>query len=237
MSFQDHNFFLTIEHPCAYYDDRLCQNIVPDPKARMQSPFYGQLATIGFRRSGGHVYRPHCPSCRDCIPCRINVARFQPSRSQRRNLKQNSQVSCREEKAEFTDEYFALYRSYLNLRHGDGDMKDPTEDDFKNFLFCNWSESYFLTLRENGQLLAVAVVDKVANGYSAMYTFYDPKHSQRGLGTLSILKEIEFCQQKQQPYLYLGYWIKDHAKMHYKLGFDATELFINNRWYKKEDII
>lgn len=234
MSLQNRDFFLTVEHQCAYYDDRICQNVVPDPEIAMQADAYDQLAIIGFRRSGDHVYRPHCPECRDCIPCRIRVASFKPSRSQRRCLKQNSDIRCESAKAEFTDEYYQLYKKYLNLRHADGDMKDPSEDDYKNFLVCDWSQSHFLTFRKDQQLLAVAVIDKVANGFSAVYTFYDPDYARRSLGTFAILQQIALCQQQRMPFLYLGYWIDQHPKMHYKASFDSIELFKDNHWWRKE---
>jgi len=230
MSLQDRDFYLTVEHSCAYYSDRICQNVVPDPNIKMQAETYNQLAVIGFRRSGDHVYRPHCPDCQDCIPCRIKVANFKASRNQRRCLKDNRQVVTTETEARFTDEYFQLYKKYLNQRHADGDMKDPTEDDFKNFLVCDWSQSLFLEFRENDRLLAVAVMDKVANGFSAVYTFFDPDYSSRSLGTLAILQQIQHCQNNRLPFLYLGYWLKDHPKMHYKTRFDSAELFQNNHW-------
>lgn len=237
MSLQDRDFFLTIEHPCAYFEDRVCQNVVPDPKIAMQADAYDQLAIIGFRRSGDHVYRPHCPDCQDCVPCRIRVASFKPTRSQRRCMKRNSEVICQQVKAEFTPEYYQLYKKYLNIRHADGDMKNPSEADFTNFLVCDWSHSHFLTFRENDQLLAIAVIDKVANGYSAVYTFYDPELSDRGLGIFAILQQIKQCQQHRLPYLYLGYWINQHPKMHYKVGFDSIELFKDNHWQRKENIL
>lgn len=234
MSLQNRDFYLTIEHACAYYADRICQNVVPDPNIDMSAEVYDQLAIIGFRRSGDHVYRPHCPDCHDCIPCRIKVANFKPSRSQRRCLKNNSQVVCTQVEARFTDEYFALYKKYLNQRHGDGDMKNPSEDDYKNFLVCDWSHSHFLEFREDSQLLAIAVIDKVANGFSAVYTFFDPDFSNRSLGTFAILQEVKHCQNNRLPFLYLGYWLKDHPKMHYKANFDCIELFQDNHWHIKK---
>jgi len=238
MSLQNRDFYLTIEHSCAYYADRICQNVVPDPNIDMDADVYDHLAIIGFRRSGDHVYRPHCPDCQDCVPCRIKVATFKPSRNQRRCLKNNSQVVCTQVEARFTDEYYDLYKKYLNQRHADGDMKDPSKDDFKNFLVCDWSQSHFLEFRENNQLLAVAVIDKVANGFSAVYTFFDPNFSDRSLGTFAILQEIKHCQDNRLPYLYLGYWLKDHPKMLYKAKFGSFEMFQNNHWQarKKEEL-
>lgn len=230
MSLQDRDFYLTIEHACAYYDDRQCQNVVPDPNIKMNANTYEQLGMLGFRRSGDHIYRPHCPACSSCKPCRLDIKNFTPSRSQRRCLKRNSDVTIKAVKAEFTTEYFELYRKYLSLRHTDGEMDNPSEDDFKNFLICSWSDTHFLEFRENDHLLAIAVVDKIRNGYSAVYTFFDPDFSSRSLGTFAILKEIEHCKDNQLPYLYLGYWIDRHPKMHYKASFNAIEIFQDNHW-------
>lgn len=232
MSLQDRDFYLTIEHPCAYYEDRMCQNVVPDPNIGMQANIYEQLGMIGFRRSGDHVYRPHCPECSSCIPCRIDIQSFKPSRGQRRCLKKNNQVSMIKVAAEFKTEYYELYKKYLNQRHTGGDMSDPSEDDFKNFLICNWSHTHFLEFRENNQLLAIAVIDEIRNGYSAVYTFFDPDYSSRSLGTFAILQEIQHCKDNQLPYLYLGYWIDGHPKMHYKMKFNAIETFQNNHWFR-----
>lgn len=234
MSLQDRDFYLTIEHSCAYYEDRICQNIIPDPNIAMQADFYEQLGMIGFRRSGNHIYRPHCPQCSACVPSRIDVNRFQPSRSQRRCLKLNDKVQVTSVKAEFNDEYFELYSSYLNQRHADGEMKNPSEDDFKNFLMCEWSHTHFLEFREDNELLAIAVLDKIRNGYSAVYTFFKPELSQRSLGTFAILQEIQHCRDHQLPFLYLGYWIDQHPKMHYKANFSALEIFQANHWHRFE---
>lgn len=230
MSLQDREFYLTVEHTCAYYEDRLCQNVVPDPNIDMHADTYEQLGMIGFRRSGDHVYRPHCPTCSSCTPCRIDIQKFTPNRSQRRCLKRNSQVKIKQVDATFKTEYFELYKKYLNHRHAGGEMSNPSEDDFKNFLICHWSDTYFLEFRENDQLLAIAVIDKIRNGYSAVYTFFDPDFANRSLGTYGILQEIQHCKDHQLPYLYLGYWIDGHPKMHYKTNFNSVEVFQNNHW-------
>ncbi|MDH5393718.1 MAG: arginyltransferase [Gammaproteobacteria bacterium] len=230
MSLQDRDFYITIEHACAYYPERVCQNVIPDPNITMQAEFYEQLGMIGFRRSGDHIYRPHCPQCSACIATRIRVADFAPNRSQRRCLKQNMNTRVKVVKAAFTEEYFSLYKKYLNRRHADGEMNNPTAEDFKNFLICDWSHTHFLEFRDNDQLLAIAVIDKILNGLSAVYTFYDPDYASRSLGTFAILQQIAHCRARQLPYLYLGYWIEQHPKMHYKTNFNSVEVFQANHW-------
>ena len=83
---------------------------------------YSHLSELGFRRSGDHLYRPHCKQCSACIPARIPAADFTPSSGQKRIIKRNRDLQVSELKPEATDEIYALYERYINARHADGDM-------------------------------------------------------------------------------------------------------------------
>ena len=74
-------------------------------------------------------------------------------------------------------------------------------------------------------MIGVSVIDHVANGLSAVYTFFDPTEERRSLGTLAILNQIELARQIEYEFLYLGYWIADCAKMRYKENFSPLEAF------------
>ena len=222
--------FHTLEHPCGYFGGRLARNLVIDPLARGLPQIYGSALERGFRRSGGHVYRPHCRSCTACVAARIPVAAFLPDRSQRRCLARNAAVQVTVASARRSDENFALYRRYLEGRHPGGGMDDPSAEDFERFLSCPWSPTRFLELREAGRLLAIAVTDVLPHGLSAVYTFYDPSLAGRGLGTLAILQQIAWARREGLPHLYLGYWIPQHAKMDYKARFRPLELLREGGW-------
>jgi len=88
----------------------------------------------------------------------------------------------------------------------------------------------FLVLEEHGKLIAVAVTDRVPDGLSAIYTFFDPTLSRRSIGVLAVLAQIEHCMNNSIPYLYLGYWVRDSAKMRYKIDYRPIELLVRNRW-------
>ena len=227
--------FHTLEHPCGYFAERHARNLVIDPLARALPQIYGSALDRGFRRSGGHVYRPHCRGCNACIAARLPVADFVPSRSQRRCLSRNAGVESVEAPPRRTTENFALYRRYLESRHRGGGMDDPSADDFERFLACPWSPTRFLELREAGRLLAVAVTDVLPNGLSAVYTFYDPELEARGLGTLSILRQVEWARRDSLPHLYLGYWIPGHRKMDYKSRFHPLELLRDGHWQRASE--
>jgi leucyl-tRNA---protein transferase len=222
--------FQTLEHPCGYYADRNARNLVIDPLARGLPQVYGTALERGFRRSGGHVYRPHCVGCRACVASRVPVADFVPDRSQRRCLRRNADVTMQLAPPLRTDENFALYRRYLSARHPDGGMDDPAEEDFERFLACAWSPTRFLELRAGGELLAVAVTDVLPQGLSAVYTFYAPEHAARSLGTCAILHQIDWARSAGVPYVYLGYWIDHHPKMDYKLRFQPLERLRDGAW-------
>ena len=104
--------FISLEHACGYYPDRIAQNLVLDPIAEGQRLLYDAAITRGFRRGGGHIYRPHCANCSACVASRIDVLKFSLTRAQRRCLKRNADLRIVRRPAVHTEEYFALYQRY-----------------------------------------------------------------------------------------------------------------------------
>ena len=132
--------------------------------------------------------------------------------------------------ATFSATYYDLYRRYITHRHFDGDMYPPSEDQFRSFLLSQWSDTHFLCSYINDKLVSVAVTDVQPKALSAIYTFFDPDYEKRSLGVNSILRQVEYCRSANVPYLYLGYWIRDCAKMSYKTDYRPVELFVSDRW-------
>lgn len=231
MTSQNLNLYITSEHECGYYDDRMSANLVPDPKVSMEASLYAQLISKGFRRSGEFVYRPHCNQCSACIACRINIQNFKASRNQRRCLKNNRDLTTHILPAKFSEEYFSLYHRYINSRHQNGSMANPQPEDFKSFLLNSWETSLFIESRLDKKLVAVAVVDFLEVGPSAVYSFFCPEENKRSLGTFAILQQIWLARIYQQNHVYLGYWISGHAKMDYKRNFSGLEYFQDDQWH------
>jgi arginine-tRNA-protein transferase len=224
--------YQTTLHPCGYWPDREARDLVLDPENDRLGQAYGQALEMGFRRSGGHIYRPHCPGCRQCVAIRLPVADFQPNRSQRRCLKRNADLTVTQAPAVRRSEHFGLYRRYLDSRHPGGGMDNPAPEDFDLFLRCRWSPTRFLEMRLGKRLLGVAVTDLVPNGLSAVYTFFDPEESERGLGTFAILSQVEWARRQRLDHLYLGYRIAGHPKMDYKTRFAPYELLHGGAWVR-----
>jgi arginyl-tRNA--protein-N-Asp/Glu arginylyltransferase len=226
----DKQFFLTPPHPCSYLEDRTARTLFLDPRETVNPTIYGSLTHAGFRRSGSHLYRPYCEGCGACVPVRVPVADFRWSRRFRRIRRTNEGVTATMREAIFSDRYYDLYANYINARHADGDMHPPNVDQFRSFLLSSWSNSAFLVLEEHGKLIAVAVTDRVPDGLSAIYTFFDPALSKRSIGVLAVLAQIQHCVSLGIPYLYLGYWVRESAKMRYKTDYRPIELLVRNRW-------
>ncbi len=222
--------FQTAEHACGYWPQRRARDIVLDPDSRALPTVYPSALAQGFRRSGGHVYRPQCAACMACIPVRIAVERYQPNRSQRRCARRNSDLRNELMPAQRSPELFDLYRRYLSTRHPQGGMDDPRPQDFDAFLQASWSPTRFLGLRLEERLVAVAVTDQLPNGLSAVYTFFDPEHAARSLGTLAVMRQIEWARELGLPHVYLGVWLQDHPKMDYKKQFAGLEQLRNGDW-------
>ncbi len=109
-------------------------------------------------------------------------------------------------------------------------MYPASPEQFAAFI-CDGSKSTrFYSFYSGEELLAVSVTDVLEQGLSAVYTFFDPDHSRRSLGNYVILWQIQQAAKMHLPYLFLGYWIRDCAKMKYKSDFRPLELFIEGRW-------
>jgi arginyl-tRNA--protein-N-Asp/Glu arginylyltransferase len=222
--------FQTLDHPCGYYDDRSARNLVIDPLDPRLARVYETSLAWGFRRAGGHVYKPNCRSCQACVPCRIPVDAFAPDRSQRRSLTRNADLRVSWRKAEGDEETVALYERYLAWRHPGGGMDEPAPEDFRRFLIAPWDSTEFLDVRLDGELIAVAVTDVGRNSLSAVYTFYSPSHARRSLGVFCILQQIARAREQALAHLYLGYWIPGHPKMHYKSRFNPVDVLRQGHW-------
>lgn len=226
----DISFVITKEHECSYLDDKQAITLFVDPNYPMAMKQYSQLAQLGFRRSGGNVYRPHCNDCGLCIPVRVPVDEFKPNRSQRRNKIANKDISFSIKDAVYCDEHYELYRHYMQGRHAGGGMDNDQPESYATLIKADWSTSKLLEFKLNEKLVMVAVIDCFDDGISAVYTFFDLEYSPRGLGVFGILSEISYAQSLNLDWLYLGYWNPKTHKMSYKSNYQPIEFFDGQNW-------
>lgn len=229
-SLSELRFFTTPAHDCSYLDDRQAITLFVDPLARVNTDIYSSLSAVGFRRSGNHIYRPHCQTCNACIPVRVLVANYRFKRRFKRVMSKNEDVVMHQLDPIASDEHYRLYKKYIDARHADGDMFPADAEQYESFLVDGRPEAIFFEFRTREKLMAVAIADKLNDGLSAIYTFFDPDMEDRSPGVLAVLLLIEETKRLSLDYLYLGYWIKQSQKMNYKIDYKPLELYANNQW-------
>jgi len=229
------SLYLSLPHTCSYLPDRVATTLFIDPQHTLNSELYGNFSRRGFRRSGDLIYRPHCRNCTACVSVRVPVNKFVPNRSQKRTWRKNQDIGVCAVQPAFSQEHFALFLRYQEKRHPGSGMGNPDPERYMRFLTCapqsgHQIKTRFLELRRQETLLGVAVVDLLPDGLSAVYTFYDPDLPKRGLGIYAVLWQIAYAQSLGLPWLYLGYWIKQSAKMAYKINYRPLEIYRNGEW-------
>lgn len=227
-------FYLTAAYPCSYLPNRLARSQVATPPQAVDAEVFSELARLGFRRSGLYVYRPRCDACQACVPVRIPVADFRPNRSQRRCLSRNADLAHALKPLVFDEGHYQLYRRYQASRHPGGGMDQDDREQYRNFLLTSRVDSALLEYTLDGRTVMVSLVDRLLDGLSAVYAFYDPDLSRRGLGVYNVLTLVALCYRLALPYLYLGYWIAECPKMAYKRQYRPLEGRIDGEWIRLE---
>ncbi len=224
-------FFRTATLPCPYLEGRQERRLVADISREPGRSLVDHLSASGFRRSQNLAYRPACPGCGGCVPVRLDLGRFAPSRAQRRAIAANSDLQATVVPARATWEQFRLFAAYQRGRHGGGEMSYMGFDDYRSMVEVSPVDTFLVEHRlPDGDLVAAMLLDRQADGLSAVYSFYRPDLAARSLGTFMVLDIARQAIAEGLPYLYLGYWIEGSRKMTYKSRFRPLEGFGPSGW-------
>lgn len=228
--------FRTPPMPCPYLAGRVERHIFAEIAGADAVDSYDVLARAGFRRSHRVAYRPSCSGCSACVPVRVVADRFQPSRSQRRVARANADLASLVQAPGATAEQFRLFARYQRSRHGDGEMARMAFDDYRAMVedtsigTCVVEFRMTDKLGADGRLMGACLFDRLGDGLSAVYSFFEPDEAGRGLGTFAVLWLIEQARRERRRNVYLGYWIADSRKMAYKARFKPLEQLSGGRW-------
>ncbi len=224
-------FYATAPLPCPYLPGRVERRVVTELMGRDIAAFHNTLSRAGFRRSHGIAYAPACPDCAACLAVRSVAGAFVPSRSQRRVWRLNENVQAEETVAVATAEQFDLFVAYQNSRHDDGEMARMDFSDYQAMVEESPVATMLVEFRDpDGILFGVCLADKLDDGLSAVYSFFDPILERRSPGTYMILWLIERAKEMDLSYVYLGFWIAGCSKMSYKDKFQPVEVHTADGW-------
>lgn len=238
-------FYVTAPQPCPYLPGRLERKIFTHLTSDKSVVMVDNLLKGGFRRSQNIAYMPYCDGCQACVSVRLVASEFEMGRTHRRTMRRNSDLQVKRVSAVATSEQYALFRDYISARHYDGGMADMSVFDYSMMVEDSAVETFITEYRRRPtpHLLASAVLtelplvaavlcDRLSDGISLVYSFYDPDMAERGLGNHIILDHINYAKTLGLPYLYLGYWIEGSKKMGYKSRFNPQERLTRHGWVR-----
>jgi arginyl-tRNA--protein-N-Asp/Glu arginylyltransferase len=216
---------------CPYLTDRVEQQLFMELAGPNAQETFEHLSQFGFRRSHHIVYRPTCRGCDACVPVRIRAASFENKRRFRKIKNRNADLTRRDIGQHATAEQYRLFSRYVRSRHGDGDMAGMSIRDYSNLVVASPVDTRLFEWRTpDGRLMATCITDRLADGYSAVYSFFDPEADRRSLGVHMILSLVDLAVETGKPYVYLGFWVPGSPKMDYKADFRPLEGFGRQGW-------
>lgn len=238
-------FYVTAPQPCPYLPGRLERKLFTHLTPDKPPAMIDNLLKSGFRRSQNIAYMPYCDGCQACVSVRIAVNEFVQGRTFRRTWRRNADLQVKRVSAVATSEQYALFRDYIAARHSDGGMADMSVFDYSLMVEDSAVETFITEYRRRptSHLLASAVLtemplvagvlcDRLSDGISLVYSFYDTEAGDRGLGNFIILEHIAYAKSLGLPYVYLGYWIEGSRKMTYKSRFNPQDRLTRQAWVR-----
>jgi leucyl-tRNA---protein transferase len=229
-------FYTTAPLPCPYLPGRTERKIVTELSGTEAEALHERLSRAGFRRSHNIAYAPVCPGCQACVPIRVVSEEFTPDRTQRRILRANADLTISEMPARATAEQFTLFQRYQKTRHADGDMAAMGYYDYRAMIEDTPISTGILEFRDaRDRLLGACLTDWLADGLSAVYSFFDTEEDKRSLGTFAVLWLIGRARSLGLPHVYLGYWVPESRKMAYKARFRPSEILMGGAWHRLGD--
>lgn len=217
-------FYVLMETPCPYLTGRNERKLMTEIEGGQASENYSMLSRAGFRRSHNYAYRPACSGCAACVAVRVPVRDFTPGRSLRRVARQNQGLTAEDLPAHATREQYAVFNRYIRSRHGDGEMADMTFSEYRAMVEDSRLDTRVTEFRDSdGELVAACLTDVLEDGFSAVYSFFEPSLARRSLGNYMVLWLIQEARRSALPFVYLGYWISQSPKMAYKARFQPLE--------------
>lgn len=230
--------FLEENRTCSYFNDNISDMRYKYMYSCSETQYQGMLER-GWRRFGRMHFVPECKACTKCVSMRIDVANYKFSKSEKRVISKNKDTKLYIRPPSMTMEHLDLYDKYHRLMNDKKDWPyNPIEPEDYAKSYVEAKEEYakeFLYVID-GKLVGVALVDILEESISSIYCYYDHDYGDLSLGKFSILAQIKIAKELNIPYIYLGYWIKDHYSMGYKEAYKPYEVLTNRASFYEKPI-
>ena len=225
------SFFMTEPAPCPYLEGQMERKLFTHLAGSDADTLNNTLTHAGFRRSQSIAYRPACDACSACKSVRIVLNDFTPSTSFRRLMRRNADLTGEVCPPRTGREQYDLLRRYLDARHENGGMADMTPGDYVAMVEETAVDTFVSEYRTaDGVLLACLLGDRMQDGNSLVYSFFDPRAEKRSLGSFMILDQVARAKESGHAHIYLGYLIEDCRKMAYKKRFAPLQRLGQDGW-------
>lgn len=155
-------------------------------------------------------------------PLRMDLAAFQPSRSQRRVLRKNVDAVVQIRPVQLEPEVCRMFQRHKqrftsnvpeNLAVFLGAEPGRVIDCFEFQVHCQ------------DALIAVSFLDAGKESVSSVYALFEPEESHRSLGIFTMLAEINWARQRGYRYYYPGYATRESSHYDYKKQFSALSYY------------
>ncbi|MDQ3805666.1 MAG: arginine-tRNA-protein transferase, partial [Acidobacteriota bacterium] len=157
------------------------------------------------------------------MPLRIDLARFAPSRSQRRVIAKNRDARVRVEATVVTAEMLLMFERHKAR------FSEEVPDSLGSFLSFEPASvpcpNVSILVHLEGRLAAASFLDVGHAATSAVYAMFDPAHARRSLGIFTMLEAIRYSRAHGRRYYYPGYACLEPSVYDYKKNFAGLEHF------------
>jgi arginine-tRNA-protein transferase len=187
-----------------------------------------KLLERGWRRFGPVYFRPVCKGCAECISVRVPVETFAPSPNLKRVMRRSVHVRMEVGAPQVDDARLALYRRWHSSREAERGWKPDrigVESYAMQFCFPHPAAREF-SYWEGDRLVAIGIADETPRALSAVYCYHDPAYRRFSLGTLNVLRGIDYARSRSIRHVYLGYCVDGCESLRYKSRFRPQEKLV-----------
>jgi leucyl-tRNA---protein transferase len=194
---------------------------------------FDRFMESGWRRSGYLFYRlTHFPEndglYSTVLPLRIRLNGFLFSKSQLKIFKKNADLTFQIAAARPTSEHMKLFELHKKRfkAYPPDSIYDYITERHERFP----TNGLILNVFDKHQLVAASFIDVTNRSVSSIYGMFHPDYSQRSLGILTMLLEIQYATQRGCAYYYPGFAYVEPSFYDYKKRFNNLEAYDWQRW-------